>query len=338
MDLRAFVAAVADPADQPPHRRGGVGGSAASRVGGGSLRRGDLHAAVAVDVLGLELHIGVHGGGEAGGPVLGDVGQSAALLPHQDIRHGHALAVDAGGKHGGGAVGQLPHHHTAPAQLRHGVGQDAAVAGGDHVVLADIQPRHRLAIVIRPEQQQALDAVAVQVRDGEAGIAALQQHIGVRLRHIHGHGLHVGADAPAHDDLQPAVAGEVLILDAVDGGAAAFDDAQAVIGVVLRPENEDFQGLFVVLQPHEYQGLRQAVVVQVHHLHRLDVLPGAGAHQLIALLLQVVQLLGQPLVFRRHPGQGEQILHRRAEHTPGQGQRHNRRQKQRRHALRQMFH
>ena len=126
-------------------------------------------------------------------------------------------------------VREAPGNNAAPAQLRHGAAEHAAVAGGNHVVLPDIQARHRLAVVVRAEQQQTLDPVAVQVRDGEAGIAALQQHIGLRLGHIYGHGLHVGADAPAHDDLLVAVAGQVLILDAVNGGAAALDDAQLVV-------------------------------------------------------------------------------------------------------------
>ena len=135
-----------------------------------------------------------------------------------------------------------------------------------------------------------------------------------------------------------AVAGQVLILDAVDGGAAALDDAQLVVRLVLRPENENFQGLFVALEPHEHQSLGLTVVIEVHHLNGLDILPGAGGDELIALLLQVVQLLGQARVFRRHPGQGEQVLHRRAENAPRQRQRHRCRQGQGRGAAQQVFH
>ena len=135
---------------------------------------------------------------------------------------------------------------------------------------------------------------------------------------LHGVGrqrLDIGADAPAHDKLPASVAIEILIVHAVHDGAAALHGAEQTVAVVLiQPVHHDLQGLFVGAAAQEHQRLLPSIVLQIHHLHGLDVPSAGGGCVLVALRDQTVQLLGKAGVLRRHAGQGEQLLHGGVEH------------------------
>lgn len=112
-----------------------------------------------------------------------------------------------------------------------------------------------------------------------------------------------------HDDLAASVAVEVLIIDAVHGGAAALNGAETAVGVALQPEHHDLQGLFIAAAAQEHQRLLDAVILQIHHLDRLDVPAAEGRGVLVALVDEAVDLLGQAGILLCHTGQGEQLLH-----------------------------
>ena len=131
--------------------------------------------------------------------------------------------------------------------------------------------RHRLVVAVGSQQQKAGDAVAVELLKGQAGVVALHQLHRAGPHIVDGDGLDVGADLPPHDQLLPAVAGEILIVDGVNGGAAALDDGGQLIAVLTGVEHVNFQGLFTVAEAEKGQRLVLPVAVDVHHLEGLDV-------------------------------------------------------------------
>ena len=312
------VAAAAHPAHQPV--------SLFARPGG--IRVGYLDAAVAVDVLGRQLAVGKDRVGHAGGAAgQRQIHQPQLRAEHQNVRDRHALLVHTGDEQCR-RVGVHPSaDHAAPVQGRHAAGQHAAVGHAHLLVLPAVELRHRLAVAVGTQHQQAGDAVAVQILHGKAVVAAGHERHRLPLHGVHRHSLYLGADTPAHDQLPAAVAVEILIVHAVDGAAAALDGAEAGVCPVLQTEYKYFQGLFVAAHTEEGQRLLLSVAVQIHHLDGLDV-PSAGRRGVfVALGDQVVQFLCQPCILLRHAGQGEQLLHRGVgKAAPGQQRRQQRRQ------------
>ena len=275
------------------------------------VRTGQLNDPVAVDILGQQLTIGKHGVGHAGAAAAEcQIHQSQILAEHQNIRSSHTLLVHTGDIQRRRVGIQPTADQAAPVHRGHGAGQHAAVGHAHLLILPAVELRHRLAVRVGAKHQQAGDTVTIQILYGKARVAAGHQRHRLPRHGVHRHGLHLGADTPAHDQLTPAVAVQVLIVYAVDGGAAALDGAVAGIAVALDLKYKYFQRLFVAAHAEKGQGLLLSVAVQVSHLHRLDIPPAGRRGVLIALCDQCLQLLGQAGVLLRHSRQGKQFLHR----------------------------
>ena len=191
---------------------------------------------------------------------------------------------------------------------------------GQRLLLPAAKLRHRLVVAVGSQQQKAGDAVAVELLKGQTGVVALHQLHRAGPHIVDGDGLDVGADLPSYDQLLPTVAGEILIVNGVDGGAAALDDGGQLIAVLTGVEHVNFQGLFTVAEAEKGQRLVPSVAVDVHHLEGLDVPPGGGSHVFVALRQQLIQLAGEGGVFRGQAGQGEQLLHGTVHPASGQQQ------------------
>ena len=183
------------------------------------------------------------------------------------------------------------------------------------------------------KDHQLLEAVAVQVQAGVADIAdAAQQLLGSGgIQRVDREGLQLGVDPPAHDKLRPAVAVQVRVHHAVDGGAAALDYGGLLIVVSLSGKNIDFQGLFILRLAEEGHRLLLSVPVQVRQLHGLNVRAGGGGGVLRAAFQNGVELGVQLRVFGGQLRQGIQLLRVKlnvetAAAAEGRGQQQRRRQ------------
>ena len=276
----------------------------APRVGEGNLRH-----AVVVDVLGNQLAVGLDQGGLAAAFVHGQVYHGVPVLPCQDIRHRVAVIVDAGDKDRRLSAGQRSLYYAAPGQIGHGAGQAAAVGHRQNIGLPRVDLRHRRTVAVAAHDEQRRRIVAVQILHHEAGVAAAHQGNGLAPNVVYGHVLHGAADLPAHHQLVPAVTGEILVIHAVDAVAAALHGAQQLIALLQPLKYQYFQRLFIAGLAEKYQRLLHVVAVQIHHLHRLNVLAGGRRRVFVALGQQLLDLLVQSGVFVRYAGQRKQILH-----------------------------
>lgn len=159
------------------------------------------------------------------------------------------------------------------------------------------------------EDHQLLPLVLIEVLGGIFDVVGAEQKLraggtqGVDLQHLQIH-----RRLPAHRQLQPAVAVQILVVDAVDRGAAALDQPGLPVAVAVGGENVDFQRLFRRGIPEERHGFRPAVAVQIHQLDRLDIRAGGGRGIFRAVFQNGAEQLVQLRVLCRQRGEAVQLL------------------------------
>ena len=199
----------------------------------------------------------------------------------------------------------------------------AAVGAVPVIIARKTQPRLR---IVAAQDHQLQIVVPIQIRHFVAGIGSAHQPGRLQIFHaVDADGLHLCADLPADQDFPHAVSVQIVIADAVDGGAAAIDDGSLLVPVVHGLENIDFQGPLLAVDPEEAQRLVHAVSVQINHLHRRQVSSRQGGRVFRAQGQRLRQAGAQGFIFIRQLGKGVEVVHRCGHHAPGQQQRQNRR-------------
>ena len=305
------------PAEHPGRRANGA-------VGG----IGNLDDAVVIDVLGTELAEGVADIGFPGAAALGHIFK-LALPAHQYVGHGLVALVHAGDEGGVALAVQLAADDAAPAQLRRRAAQATWAAAAQ----LPLPPAEMLgqggAVGICAQEQQVKQAVAVQIVHHKAAVSALHHRLGgIPPQTVHGHGLHLCTDAPAHSHLQLAVAVKIPEGNGINRCAAGLNGAKESERILLRPEKQKLQGLLVRCAAEKGHRLLAAVTVQVDHLQGLHIAAAGGVYIFVAALQISVEGVGQARVLHRHLRQGKQVFRRglQGAAAKAQGQRQARHQ------------
>ena len=197
-------------------------------------------------------------------------------------------------------------HPPLLAQLRHGNREPGRGLLHQAAVRLPAVIIGNAALLVRLQNDQFPPLVPVHILNGIADIVCPQQHLravvsqGIDLQHLQFRG-----SLPAHGDLLLPIAVQVLVIDAVNGGAAALDQVDLLIGIAPGSENIDLHGFFITGVPEKRQCFLPAVSVQVHQLDGLDVGAGSGR----GILRAAIQDLIDPTVqFRVFGWQGRQTV------------------------------